>query len=111
MNVVQLCGKLIKIIPYEKVTYITILCKDAKNTEYLDVTVFDRTFLDRYFVTGMWIGITGHIHKNKNKNYQQEIIAEQFYFVGDNPLPTENNEYNDITDEEEIKQLAQDFQL
>lgn len=106
MNSVQLCGKIIKIVPFEKVTYVTLLCKDAKNTEYLDITVFDTTFLNRYFKTGMWMGVSAHIHKNKNKNYQQEIIAEQFFFVGDAPDPEE--EYYNIN-EQQANELAKEL--
>lgn len=106
MNSVQLCGKIIKIVPFEKVTYVTLLCKDARNTEYLDITVFDTTFLNRYFIEGMWMGVSAHIHKNKNKNYQQEIIAEQFFFVGDAPNP--NDEFVDI-DQKQINELATDL--
>lgn len=85
MNSVHLCGKIWKIADYGKVKYITVYCRDSRNREFLDVTVFENKFFDRYFCEGMWIGIHGHIHKNKDKGYKQEIIADNFYFVGDTP--------------------------
>lgn len=85
MNIVSLCGKIKKITRFERVTYITLHCKDNKNSEFLDVTLFDTKFFDRYFCEGMWIGIRGHLHKNKNRDYRQEIIADNLFFIGDVP--------------------------
>ena len=94
MNSVHLCGKIHAIKDFGNVLYITVHCKDSRNNEFLDVTVFDKKFFDRHFCQGMWIGIHGHIHKNKFKNFKQEIIADNFYFVGD--VPDFVNEYTDI---------------
>lgn len=112
MNEVTLCGKIIRITKFDKVTYVTLHCKDGKNSEYLDVTIFDTTFFDRYFVTGMWIGVSGHIHKNKHKDYQQEIIVERMFFVGDTPSimqESEPTEFTDINDIQQINDMVQDF--
>ena len=102
MNTVNLCGKIHTIKEFEKVTYVTIHCKDSRNNEFLDVTLFDKKFFNRYFQTGMWIGILGHIHKNKNRDYRQEIIADSMYFVGDTPT---ENEYKDIEIDEDTGEI------
>lgn len=88
MNTVNICGKIQNIKEFDKVIYLTVHCKDSRNNEFLDVTIFDKTFFNRYFIQGMWIGILGHLHKNKYKDYKQEIIADSLYFVGDVPTPT-----------------------
>ena len=100
MNNVNICGKIQSIKEFEKVTYITVHCKDSRNNEFLDVTLFDTKFFNRYFCKGQWIGILGHIHKNQNREYRLEIIADSLYFVGDTPIEQKN--YNDYTDLNDI---------
>lgn len=102
MNIVNLCGKIHKIKRFERVTYVTLHCKDGRNNEFLDVTIFNSTFFDRYFCEGMWIGICGHIHKNKDRDFKQEIIAENLMFVGDVP---DTNGYQNIPNDTTAKQL------
>lgn len=85
MNSVHICGKIHAIKEFEKVMYITVHCKDSRNSEFLDVTVFDKKFFNRHFCKSMWIGIHGHLHKNKMRDYKTEIIADNYYFIGDVP--------------------------
>lgn len=85
MNSVNLCGKIHKITNFGTVSFVTVHCRDSRNSEFLDVTVFDNKFLNRYFTTGSWIGVHGRIHKNAKQGYKQEIIADNLYFVGDAP--------------------------
>lgn len=100
MNIVNVCGKIHKIKKFEKVTYITLHCKDGRNNEFLDITIFNTTFFERYFCEGMWVGISGHIHKNKDRDFKQEIIAENIMFVGD----VQDN-YREITNDTTAQQL------
>jgi len=99
MNTVNLCGKIHAIKDFGNVLYLTIHCKDSRNNEFLDVTIFDGTFFNRHFCKGMWIGILGHIHKNKYKDYKQEIIADSLYFVGDAPTPEDEFKELDVDPE------------
>lgn len=87
MNKVVLTGKIKRIFKGKSGTiFITIHCRDGKNSEFLDVVVFQTTFFERYFCEGMWISITGRLHKNSKNNYKQEIIAEEITFCGDAPI-------------------------
>lgn len=84
MNKVLLTGKIRKIYkPAHNVIFVTVHCKDSRNSEFLDVTVFQTKFFERYFCEGMWISITGRMHKNAKNGYKQEIIAETIDFAGD----------------------------
>lgn len=86
MNKVQLVGKIVRIKNLSTVTYITIYCRDGKNKNYIDVTIFDTKFFNRYWVTGMWIGISGRLNKNAKRDYKLEVIAENIFFTSDVPM-------------------------
>lgn len=98
MNKVLLTGKIRKIYkPADNVIFVTVHCKDSRNSEFLDVTVFQTTFFERYFCEGMWISITGRMHKNAKNGYKQEIIAEQINFAGDaKEEPPTNPTFEDL---------------
>lgn len=85
MQTVILAGKIIRKRDFDKVSYITIACKEGKaETEFIPVTIFQTDFLTKYFTEGKWIGIRGHIHINKHNNeYATEIIADDLFFIGD----------------------------
>jgi len=85
MNIVNLCGKIIRINHGRNVAFVTLHTKDGRHSEYIDVTVFDsERFFDRYFIEGNWIAIQGRIHiEGKERNYKYTVIAEQIYFAGD----------------------------
>lgn len=103
MNKVHICGKIVKIINFGKVTYLTIHVRDGKHTEWIDVTSFDTRFIDRYLCEGMWIGVNGRLHKNAQKDYRIELIAEEFIFIGDVPIEvnsTKTEEYEELTQAE-----------
>lgn len=100
MNNVSLCGKIIRFKELGAVTYFTMVCRDGKNTEYIDVTTFDTKFFNLYFTVGSWISIRGRLHKNPKRDYQLEVIAEKLYFAGNAPVdaPTNvNRETGEIT--------------
>lgn len=84
MNSVSLCGKIISIKNVsEKVVFITVYCRNGKLKEYIDVTIFKPEFFNRYFTQGMWISISGYLHKNKERDYRIEVIATNIGFAGD----------------------------
>lgn len=86
MNKVALTGKIKRIYKGQSGTiFVTIHCRDGRNSEFLDVVVFQTKFFERYFCEGMWISITGRLHKNSKNNYKQEVIAEEINFAGDAP--------------------------
>lgn len=124
MNKVELVGKIVRIKNLNTVTYITIYCRDGKNKNYIDVTIFDTKFFNRYWVTGMWIGITGRLNKNAKRDYALEVIAENIYFTSDVPMigdsPINGTQHkqleNELTDmdmeaEQQIADLARDWRL
>lgn len=102
MQTVILVGKIIRKRDFDKVTYITIACKEGKaETEFIPVTVFQTDFLNKFFHEGKWIGIRGHIHINKHNNeYVTEIIADDLFFIGDKPQ--ENQGKNDFMSFEDL---------
>lgn len=85
MQNVTIIGKIIRQWDSEKVSYITIACKEGRdNIEFIPVTVFQTEFLKKHFHKGKWIGVKAHIHVNKRGNeYITEIISDDLYFVGD----------------------------
>lgn len=99
MNNVTIVGKIVSMIHKDNVSFITVHTKDGKNSEYIDITVFNQELLKKYFVTGMWIGIVGRIHKNKRREYRLEIIANTLFFVGDIDL-------NNIIRQEEKQEMC-----
>ena len=101
MNNVSLCGKIIRFKELGAVTYFTMVCRDGKNTEYIDVTTFDTKFFNLYFTVGSWISIRGRLHKNPKRDYQLEVIAEKLYFAGNAPLEV-NTTTGEITTKGEI---------
>lgn len=84
MNNVSICGKIISIKKVsEKVVFITVYCRNGKQKEYIDITIFKPEFFNRYFTQGMWISISGYLHKNKERDYRIEVIATNLGFAGD----------------------------
>lgn len=85
MQNVTIIGKIIRQWDGDKVSYITIACKEGRdNIEFIPVTVFQTDFLKTHFYKGKWIGVKAHIHVNKRGNdYITEIISDDLYFVGD----------------------------
>lgn len=97
MNNFNIVGKIQKcFMPSQEVAFITILVKrDKDNAEFIEVTTFNTMFAAKYLRPGKWIACTGHIHINKhNKEYKTELIADQFFFVGD--LTDDDRAFNEI---------------
>lgn len=94
MNCVQLTGKIHDIRKSSKVTYITLICRDGKSSDFIDVTLFRSEFFDKYFSKGKWISILGHLHKSSYQGaHWLEVIADKLYFAGDRaamPISGEN---------------------
>lgn len=84
MNKVTIVGKIIRKKETGKVTYLTIACRNSKETEFIPVTAFQTNFIQKHFPENKWIGIEGRIHINKIEDrYVTEIIASDLFFVGD----------------------------
>ena len=100
MNIVNICGKIQQIRRFPNVTYATIYCKDGKQNEFLDVTIFNNEFFNKYFSKGQWIAITGHLHNNKyDDKFRIEIIVDRIGFAGNKE--TEEFPNVQLTPEEE----------
>ena len=83
MNTINLCGKIHEIRPQEKVTYITLHCKDNKQSEFIDITIFNNEFFNKYFKKGQWMTVNGHLHNNKYRDvFRLEVIADTVGFAG-----------------------------
>ena len=99
MNQVQLCGRIQRIKEFDTVAYATVHCRDGRNSEFIDVTIFNPSrFFSRYFAAGAWVTVIGHVHINTvqnketgEKRYKTEIIAERIGFAGDAPMETDPN--------------------
>lgn len=87
MNKVLITGKIVTIKHMPTVSFLTIYCRNGKSKEYIDITSFNQEFIKRYFVTGMWCTIEGHIHKNKTPKgeYKTEVIVDTIGFAGNTP--------------------------
>ena len=85
MNIVNLCGKIIRINDKGKVIFVKLAVRNGRaDTEFISVAVFQTEFFKKYFCEGKWIGIRGHIHiSGKERDYSVEIIADDLYFIGD----------------------------
>lgn len=84
MNKVILNGKITRINECEKVIYFTICVRSGNEYEYIPITTFNTIFFKRYFETGKWICVEGHLHTNNyNGTYTTEIIADSLNFSGD----------------------------
>lgn len=102
MNQVQLCGKIKRIKEFDSVAYATVHCRDGKNSEFIDITIFNPArFFSRYFAVNAWVTVIGHVHINTvqnketgEKRYKTEIIAERIGFAGDAPMETDPNGTN-----------------
>lgn len=91
MNEVIIAGKIIREKRLDKVTYCTICVRTGKEYEYITVVVFNTQFYNKYFYTGKWILIRGHLHINQKENtYETEIIADDLNFIGE---PSETDVY------------------
>lgn len=100
MNIVCLNGKIHEIRPQERVTYVTLHCRQGKQSEFIDVTIFQNEFFNQYFTTGMWMSVQGHLHKNTyNGKRTVEIIADSISFSG-NKAPSVTDGFTELTDEE-----------
>lgn len=95
-------GKIIRMHKGEKVSYITIACREGKESvEFIPVTVFQTEFINKHFHEGKWIGVKGKIHINKHNNsYDMEIISEDLFFVGEKPQE-EINSFEELTQAKE----------
>lgn len=107
MNEFQVTGKIWEIREQSKVDFVTIVCRDGKKVEWLDITIFKNPFFSRYFNKGSWISIRGYIHKSKyNGKSRLELIADKLYFAGDPPKDNRENVepegFNDIEAENEV---------
>lgn len=91
MNQVLLAGKIISIREFPTVAYATILCRDGKHKDYLDLTVFNPRFFLDHCTVNTWIGVRGRLQKNKQRDYKPEIIVEQIFFLGDIPMKEDEN--------------------
>lgn len=92
MNKVTLVGKIIRKKETGKVTYLTLACRNSKETEFIPVTAFQTDFIQKHFPENKWIGIEGRIHINKIEDrYVTEIIASDLFFVGDKSEMVQNN--------------------
>lgn len=88
MNCVQLTGKIHDIRKGSRVTYVTLICRDGKSSDFIDVTLFRSEFFDKYFSKGKWISILGHLHKSSYQGVNRlEVIADKLYFAGDRAMP------------------------
>lgn len=99
MNCVQLTGKLHDIRKGSKVTYVTLICRDGKSSDFIDVTLFRNEFFDKYFSKGKWISILGHLHKSSYQGvHRLEVIADKLYFAGDRAVSVngENAAFEDF---------------
>jgi len=86
MNKVLLNGKITNVTTLEKVVYATILVHTKTGGEFIQVTIFNTDFFNKYFYKGKWISVEGHLHmndKSKNSEYaKMEIIADEIHFSG-----------------------------
>lgn len=72
MNQVQLCGRIKRIKEFDTVAYATVHCRDGRNSEFIDVTIFNPSrFFSRYFAAGAWVTIIGHVHINTVETKKQ----------------------------------------
>lgn len=101
MNQILLAGKIISIKEFPTVAYATILCRDGKHKDYLDLTIFNPRFFLDHCQIDTWVGVRGRLQKNKQRNYKPEIIVEQIYFLGDIPM-NENERYTLNNNDETI---------
>ena len=99
MNAFTITGKIWDIRPQAKVDYITVVCRDGKRSDWIDVTIFKNPFFSRYFTKGSWISIQGYIHKSTYNGVSRlELIADKIYFAGDPPTRNTNTAIDDFTD-------------
>lgn len=110
MNRVEIVGKIYEIREAAKCSFITCICRSGNKNEFLDIVLFEQqaTFFKKWFTTGQWIGITGHLKKSirdkDGKRYSElSIIADNLEMIG--PQPQQQNQgiiddYVDIDSEE-----------
>lgn len=109
MNKTIICGRIHEIRKREKCTYITIMAYTQNRNEFIDVTLFNRQseFFNKYFQTGQWISIDGHLHNNTyNGITQLTVIADNINFCGDKSQPTQSSQSPQSNDWDDIPQTG-----
>lgn len=91
MNSVNLAGKVTRTNILPKVAYLTLCVKTGRKYEYIDITSFSPSFIDKYVYENDYIGVNGEIHVNGAENkYKMEVIAGSITLLGKQTAPHSN---------------------